>query len=85
MKDVDKTELSWDEWDELNDPRPAENDFDRVVDAAISRRGFLGGVLAFGSGASVMGAGLLDSASARAETAASRFAFTPIAVQTHMP
>jgi uncharacterized protein len=43
--------LSTDDWDEAHFPRPEENDFDRVVERAISRRGFLGGVLAFGSGA----------------------------------
>jgi len=37
--------LSFDEFDELRDPRPAGNDFDRVVEAAISRRGFLRGAL----------------------------------------
>ena len=88
MKNVDKTQLSWDEWDELNDPRPAENDFDRVVDAAISRRGFLGGVLAFGSGAAVMGTGALLSATS-AEAMQARFAFQGIPIATdgtvHVP
>ncbi|KPQ21733.1 MAG: hypothetical protein HLUCCA24_00920 [Rhodobacteraceae bacterium HLUCCA24] len=77
MKDIDPTTLSADEWDELNFPRPEESDFDRVVERAISRRGFLGGVLAFGSGAAAMGTGLLGSTSAQAQTA-SRFPFTPI-------
>jgi secreted PhoX family phosphatase len=88
MKDVDKRQLSWDEWDELNDPRPAENDFDRVVDAAISRRGFLGGVLAFGSGAAAMGAGTLLSTTS-AEAMQARFAFQGIPIATdgtvHVP
>lgn len=87
--DFDRNDLSADEWDELNFPRPEENDFDRVVERAISRRGFLGGVLAFGSSAAVMGNGLMNSASAMAEAAASRFAFTPIPIQTdfevHVP
>ena len=80
-------DLSWDEFDELRDPRPAENDFDRVVEGAISRRGFLGGVLAFGSGAMAFGTGLLTSGSARAEAAA--FPFKPIGIATdfdvHVP
>ena len=42
--------LSADDWDEQNFPRPAENDFDRVVERALSRRGFLGAALVFGSG-----------------------------------
>ena len=88
MTRIDATELTFDELDELNFPRPDENDFDRVVERAISRRGFLGGVLAFGSGAAVMGTGLLGGAPARA-MGASRFAFTPIPIQTdfevHVP
>ena len=88
MKDIEKSELSWDEWDELNDPRPEENDFDRVVDQALSRRGFMSGVLAFGSGAAVMGAGtLLSTTSAQAMDA--RFAFKAIPIFTdgtvHVP
>lgn len=79
-------DLSWDDFDELRDPRPAENDFDAVVDRAMSRRGFLGGVVAFGSGAMAMGTGLLSSTAARAQQA---FPFQPIAIATdfdiHVP
>ncbi len=90
MKDIDPKNLSADEWDELNFPRPEECDFDRVVERAISRRGFLGGVLAFGSGAAAMGTGLMVSTSAEAQAAAtSRFPFEPIPAQTdgtvHVP
>ena len=88
MTPKDIHDLSADEWDELNDPRPEGNDFDKVVERAISRRGFLGGVLAFGSGAAVMGAGMLKGTTAMAQPA-SRFPFTPIAAQTdgtiHVP
>jgi len=88
MKDIDRRNLTADEWDELNFPRPDVNDFDQVVERAISRRGFLGGALAFGSGAAVMGTGMLSSTSAQAQ-AASRFPFTPIGIQTdfevHVP
>ena len=91
MKDThitDENDLSWDDWDELQNPRPDESDFDDVVEQAISRRGFLRGALAFGSGAAVMGTGtLLSSTSARA--AASRFAFDPLPIATdftvHVP
>ena len=41
MKDA-PYELSADDWDELKFPRPEVQDFDRVVEQAISRRGFLG-------------------------------------------
>jgi secreted PhoX family phosphatase len=88
MKDIDTKHMSADEWDEINFPRPEVQDFDRVVERAISRRGFLGGVLAFGSGAAVMGTGLLKGTTAMAQPA-SRFPFTPIAAQTdgtvHVP
>ncbi|MEX0738798.1 MAG: PhoX family phosphatase [Pseudohongiella sp.] len=78
MKNVDPNTLSADDWDEHNFPRATEQDFDRVVERAISRRGFLGGVLAFGSAAALMGtAGILGSTAARAQQG-SRFAFTPI-------
>ncbi|MEP2027829.1 MAG: hypothetical protein ABJI96_03860 [Paracoccaceae bacterium] len=89
MNDVNKNELSPADWDELNHPRPEGCDFDQVVEEAISRRGFLSGVLAFGSGAAVMWTGLLSSTTAaRAETSP-RFAFKPIPIATdfdvHVP
>ena len=70
----DVQDLSWDEWDELNDPRPNTNEFDGAVERAMSRRGFLGGVLAFGSGAAVMGSGILSGTKAQAAATTSRFA-----------
>lgn len=89
MKDIDLNKISADEWDEIKFPRPEENDFDRVVERALSRRGFLGGVLALGSGAAVMGTGLLGMTAAEAKAAGSRFAFTPIPTHTdgtvHVP
>jgi len=88
MKDVDLNRISADDWDELNDPRPDHCEFDEVVERALSRRGFLGGVVAFGSGAAAMGtAQFLGSAAQAMEV--SRFPFTPIAAQTdatvHVP
>ncbi len=92
MKDIDVNELSWDEWDEMNDPRPEENDFDRVVAEAVSRRGFLGGALVFGSAAAALGTTgtLLSSTSAQAAGhASSRFPFEALPIQTdstvHVP
>jgi secreted PhoX family phosphatase len=92
MTDIDTSKLSWDAWDELQNPPPAETDFDRVVETAISRRGFLGGVLAFGSAAAAMGTlgNLMTSTSAEAqEAAAGRFPFKPVAAATdhtiHVP
>ncbi len=70
-----------DEWDEQNFPRPTVQNFDRVVERAISRRGLLGAALAFGSGAAVMDTGLLKGSLALAQ-AGSRFPFEQIAAQT---
>ena len=76
MKD-DQT-LTFDEYDEVVNPRPEECDFDRIVERALSRRGFLGGVLAMGSFAAVGGSILPSTARA----AADRFAFDAIPVST---
>ena len=87
MTHIDAQDLSFDDWDEQNFPRQTVQDFDRVVDSALSRRGFLGGVLAFGSGAAAMGVGVLKSTTAMAGT--SRFAFEQLPPQTdstvHVP
>ena len=89
MKDIDPNTLSADDWDEINFPRPEEQEFDRVVERAISRRGFLGGVVAFGSGAAAMNMGLLAATSEALAMGTSRFPFKPIAAQTdfdvHVP
>lgn len=86
MKDLDLKTLSFDEIDEARSPRPAPA-FDAVVASALSRRGFLRGVLAFGSGAAAMGMGALSGSTALAAT--SRFGFTPIGIATdfdvHVP
>ena len=88
MTPNDLSRLSWDEWDERVSPRPEVQEFDRVVERAIGRRGFLGGALAFGSGAAVMGTAFLKGGSAMAQQAA-RFAFEGIEAQTdgtvHVP
>lgn len=88
MNEVSRKRVSADEWDEINFPRPETTDFDRIVESAISRRGFLGGALVFGSGAAAMGAGFLNPISAAAQQSP-RFAFTPIPISTdntvHVP
>ena len=88
MNKQDTSNLSWDDYDELRDPRPDNNAFDAVVERAVSRRGFLGGALAFGSGAAVMGTGLFGSATS-ARALGSAFAFQPIGIATdfdiHVP
>ncbi|RFU14419.1 PhoX family phosphatase [Rhodobacteraceae bacterium W635] len=88
MKDVDLNKVSADDWDEMTFPRPEVQEFDRVVERAISRRGFLGGVVAFGSGAAVMGTAMLKGSAALAQQD-TRFPFTPIPTATdgtvHVP
>lgn len=78
MKDSDKTEVTFDEFDELKTPRPETCDFDDVVEAALSRRGFMGGVITFGSFAA-LGGGLIPGV---AKAAADRFAFDAIPTNT---
>ncbi|MEO1677325.1 MAG: PhoX family phosphatase [Pseudomonadota bacterium] len=89
MKDIDLQDISADDWDELKFPRAKVQEFDRVVERAISRRGFLGGALAFGSGAAVMGTAFLKGTTSAQAQQASRFAFEPLAPQTdgtvHVP
>ena len=82
MKDFDTKSLSFDAYDELRDPRPATPGFDGVVASAMSRRGFLGRVLAFGSGAAVMGLGSMMSSTSALAQATTRFAFKPIPIAT---
>ena len=84
MKDLDTKSLSFDAYDELRNPRPAEQDFDRVVASALSRRGFLTRVLAFGSGAAAMGLGNMLSTTSAMAQATTRFAFKPIPIATDM-
>jgi len=79
IKKMTKQKLSFDEYDEMINPRPTMCDFDRVVEAGLSRRGFLSGLLAFGSGAMAMGTTMLTGSPA---SAAARFGFTPIPIDT---
>ncbi len=72
-------ELSFDEFDELDNPRPETSDFDMVVEEALSRRGFLGGVLAFGTASFLLGTSSLTPANAGGR---SRFAFDAVPAGT---
>lgn len=78
----DHTELSFDEFDEAINPRPQVQDFDRVVEAAINRRGFLSGVLTFGAGAFVMSTSALTRPAEAAAHSASRFGFEAVPTST---
>jgi hypothetical protein len=74
-----KSRLSFDAADEIRNPPPAVTEFDRVVDTALSRRGFLGGVMTFGLGSFLVGTSALTRV---AEAAADRFGFDAIAAST---
>ena len=68
------------EFDEMNDSRPAQTDFEWFAEKAISRRGFLGCGVAFSAVAFVMGPGGLAPLPARA--VARRIGFQPVAANT---
>lgn len=72
-------EISFDDFDELNSPRPEICEFDVVVDNALSRRGFLGGTIAMGTAAFVTGTSALTPLSAFAK---GRFGFGEVAANT---
>jgi len=76
MKNPD--DMSFDEFDEYINPKPDENDFDRIVDRALSRRDLLKGVVAFG-GVAAFGNTLMPTQALASE---SRFAFEAIASST---
>ncbi len=78
MSENSLDELSFDDFDEVVSPRPEETEFDRIVAAAISRRAFLVGVVAFGSVATV-GSGLIPD---KVEAGMDRFGFVPIDANT---
>ena len=76
MKNPD--ELSFDEHDELINPKPEETDFDRVMDRALSRRDLMKGVMVFG-GVAALGNTLFPAIT---EAAPHRFAFYAIDAST---
>ncbi len=72
-----RDEISFDDFDELNNPKPDENDFDRVLEAALTRRGLLKSIVAIGGVAAIGSFGsILPTGEAQALT--SRFAFDAI-------
>ena len=74
ISEIEVEEISFDDYDELLNPTSEHTDFDDVVENAVSRRGFLGGALAFGSFAALGSTALTMDAFA----ATDRFAFDPI-------
>ncbi|MCV6592897.1 MAG: PhoX family phosphatase [Silicimonas sp.] len=78
MPDSTHDDISFDEYDELVNPKPDECEFDRIVESAISRRGILGGTLSFGAFAMLGGSVFAN----RAHAATDRFAFQAIPTNT---
>jgi secreted PhoX family phosphatase len=70
-------DLSFDDWDELQSPPPAVTGFDEVVERAVSRRGFLGGLAMLGGAAALLGTSALTPA-----RAATRLAFDAVSANT---
>jgi len=60
--------LSFDEFDELQDPREEETEFAQIAERALSRRAFLGGGVAVGATALVMGTTALTPFRAKASS-----------------
>ncbi len=73
-------EISFDDFDELVNPKPEENDFDRILEVALTRRGLLKSVVAVGSLAALGSAATLTPSEAIAAT--NRFAFDAIDANT---
>ncbi|MBA4782942.1 MAG: PhoX family phosphatase [Rhizobiales bacterium] len=72
--------VSFDAHDEINFPRPEHQDFDDVVDLALSRRGFLSGALLVGTAGFLTATGF--AVPAGAALSGERFAFRAIAANT---
>lgn len=70
-------DMTFDEFDEMVRPAPEVVDFDVLAENAISRRSFLGGGVAFGATAFVMGSTVMSAGQAMAATShqPSRLAF----------
>jgi len=77
MKKIDPPDLSFDEFDEMNDPRVETTDFERIAERFISRRSFLRGTAAMGASAMVLGAA--SFAAHEAQAATGWISFEPVA------
>ncbi|WP_310618913.1 PhoX family protein [Flexibacterium corallicola] len=75
-----KTDLSFDEYDDLTRGEDTTIEFDEVVEQAISRRGFLGGVVAMSTASFLLGTS--DLVVRKAAAASNSFDFSPIQAGT---
>lgn len=74
-----KEKIDFDAYDEINSPREEITDLDRVIESAISRRGFIGGTLTFGLGSFLVGT---SAPTGRVKAAADRFGYIQIPAST---
>jgi secreted PhoX family phosphatase len=79
MTDNQHHDLSFDDFDENVNPRPQYAQFDDVVEKAISRRGFLSGMLTVGAAGFITG---IATKGVSIANAADRFGFTAIPANT---
>lgn len=82
MNEIKASVLSFDDFDEANNPRPEASDFESVVERAMSRRGFLGRGIAYGATAFVLGSTALTAPARAVGGNAGRFGFRPIPTNT---
>ena len=78
---VELDDLPFDAFDEAINPKPDSHDFDAIVEEAISRRGFLGGVISL-VGVAALGAASTALTPISAHAAANRFGFEAVAAGT---
>jgi uncharacterized protein len=70
-----KDEVSFDDYDEIINPKSEDSDFDHIVDEVVSRRGFLNTVVTIGVGAFLMGTSGLTKV---AQASGDRFGFNGV-------
>ena len=73
---------SFDDFDEVNSPRPDDNDFSNILQKAMSRRGFLKTTAAFGTTAFVMGTAARAPFALAADSSSSVLGFDAVPATT---
>ncbi|WP_169568285.1 PhoX family protein [Sneathiella limimaris] len=77
---IDREDLTFDEFDEIENPGPEQTDFEILTDKMLARRSFMKGGLALGLGSLVLGSTVLSS---RDAMATSRLAFKAVAANSN--
>lgn len=75
-------DLSFDEYDEVNSPRPELTDFDAVVEARMNRRTFVGGTAAAVGATALLGSTAMSTQAEAASGGASRLDFDQVPANT---